>query len=86
MLNLDGLSTPPRQPLFKSEDFLDGGTHGAERTTANNATQDTLRPTTSHAIIPPTAACLTSAKAAADAERLCDDDNAVFLLMDSRES
>lgn len=88
-------SNPVRQPLYEFEDCLDGGKPKAECAAARlkkifpgiDATGHTLSiPMPGHPI-PPTAASLAEAKAVVQKlEQLFDEHDAVFLLMDSRES
>ncbi|KAF9565773.1 E1-like protein-activating [Agrocybe pediades] len=88
-------SNPVRQPLFEFADCLDGGKPKAECAAEAlkrifpgiNATGHTLAiPMPGHPI-PPGAASIAQAKAdVAKLEQLIDEHDAVFLLMDSRES
>ncbi|KAF5314895.1 hypothetical protein D9619_006968 [Psilocybe cf. subviscida] len=88
-------SNPVRQPLFEFTDCLDGGKPKAECAAESlkkifpgiNATGHTLAiPMPGHPI-PPQASALAQAKAdVAKLEALIDEHDAVFLLMDSRES
>ncbi|PPQ82174.1 hypothetical protein CVT26_008804 [Gymnopilus dilepis] len=88
-------SNPVRQPLFEFADCLDGGKPKAETAAAAlgrifpgiNATGHTLSiPMPGHPI-PPNAASQAQAKADVEKlERLIEEHDAVFLLMDSRES
>ncbi|TFK37809.1 E1-like protein-activating [Crucibulum laeve] len=88
-------SNPVRQPLFEFADCLDGGKPKAECAAASlkrifpgiNATGHQLSiPMPGHPI-PPNPTSLAQAKADVEKlERLIDEHDAVFLLMDSRES
>lgn len=88
-------SNPVRQPLFEFADCLDGGKPKAECAAASlkkifpgiNSSGHTLAiPMPGHPI-PPSPASLAQAKAdVAKLEKLIDEHDVVFLLMDSRES
>ncbi|KJA17472.1 hypothetical protein HYPSUDRAFT_46420 [Hypholoma sublateritium FD-334 SS-4] len=88
-------SNPVRQPLFEFADCLDGGKPKAECAAASlkkifpgiNATGHTLSiPMPGHPI-PPNASSISQAKADVEKlESLIEEHDAVFLLMDSRES
>ncbi|KAF8885690.1 hypothetical protein CPB84DRAFT_1850295 [Gymnopilus junonius] len=88
-------SNPVRQPLFEFSDCLDGGKPKAETAAAAlkriypgiNATGHTLAiPMPGHPI-PPSPASQAQAKADVEKlEKLIDEHDVVFLLMDSRES
>ncbi|KAF8804022.1 E1-like protein-activating [Phlegmacium glaucopus] len=88
-------SNPVRQPLFEFEDCLDGGKPKAECAAASltrifpgiNATGHAISiPMPGHPI-PSNDAALSQAKADVEKlEKLFDEHDAVFLLMDSRES
>ncbi|KDR82941.1 hypothetical protein GALMADRAFT_238629 [Galerina marginata CBS 339.88] len=88
-------SNPVRQPLFEFEDCLDGGKPKAECAAARlqkifpgiNSTGHTLSiPMPGHPI-PPNPTSIAQAKADVEKlEKLFDDHDAIFLLMDSRES
>ncbi|TFK21522.1 E1-like protein-activating [Coprinopsis marcescibilis] len=89
-------SNPVRQPLFEFEDCLDGGKPKAECAAERlkkiypgiNATGHTLSiPMPGHPISPTNPTALAEAKASVrKLEELVESHDAVFLLMDSRES